>query len=305
MKKVFVTGATGLIGRESIWYLLEKNFEIYVLSRRNSKNFWNSNNKKVNFVEADLFDKTAMFALLREIRPEYLLHFAWLSTGKFKDNINFEFLSASLELLNAFGKNGGKRAVMAGTYAEYGYKSGILSENMLAEPINIYSECKDFLRQVADKYCENNGISFAWGRIFSAFGCESDQRRLTAYVINNLIANKEIVIKSGSLVRDYIYSKDVARAFVELLDKDINGIINICSGKGTTIRDYVMKIAKLLDKEDKVQFKEQESNEQKIVIGDNFRLKNELKFELKYSLETGLAETIEYQKNKLKFFQIL
>ena len=74
--------------------------------------------------------------------------------------MNFDFLTSSIDLLKLFTQYGGKRAVMAGTYAEYGYHNEILKESMPAEPINIYSQCKDFVRQVSQSYCANNGISF-------------------------------------------------------------------------------------------------------------------------------------------------
>lgn len=290
-KKVLLTGATGLIGKETLPFLLEKGFDIYAVHRRNSK--ISTLSKNVNFIEVDLFDKEAIDEILTKIKVQYLLHFAWSSTGYFNDNLNYDFLIASLELLKSFAKNGGKRAVMAGTYAEYGHKNGILKENMNTEPINIYSECKDFLRQVATSYAKNNNISFAWGRIFSAFGLERDNRRLTAYVINNLKANKEIVIKSGSLIRDYIYSKDTARAFACLLDTNVEGIINICSAEGTSIKDYVIKIATIMNKVNLVRFDEQTSDQQKIVIGDNSKLKNELNFNLRYGLKDALGEVIK------------
>ena len=294
-KKVFLTGGSGLIGKETLPFLKSRDCEIYALSKsgelKGVKDL-----KGINIIKGDLFDKELIKGVIGEIKPEYLLHFAWYCTGVFEDNINYEFLSSSLDLLKAFGENGGKKAVMAGTYAEYGHYNENLKENFQAEPINAYSKCKDFLRQISASYCENNDISFGWGRIFSAFGLESDPRRLTSYVINNLLENKEIVIKSGSLIRDYIYSKDVARAFVSFLDSDVDGVLNICSGKDTSIHDYVMMIAGILDKKHLVKFEEQKSNQQTRVVGDTEKLRNELKFSTKYDIYDALAEVIEQSK---------
>lgn len=290
-KKIFLTGATGLIGKETLPFLLENDFKIYALTKRDLKSLNN-----VNYIKGDLFDKAFIQGVMSEIKPEYLLHFAWYSTGFFDDNVNYEFLSSSFDLLKAFGKNGGKKAVMAGTYAEYGYSNENLKESFQAEPINVYSKCKDFLRQISSSYCEHNDISFGWGRIFSAFGLENDPRRLTSYVINNLLENKEIVIKSGSLVRDYIYVKDVASAFVKFLDSQTVGILNICSGKGTSIHDYVMTIARILGKEYLVKFEEQKSTQQTRVVGDNQKLRSELNFSTKYDIYSALLEIIEQSK---------
>ena len=288
MKKVFLTGGTGLIGTQTLPFLKQAGFDIYALTIGNEEN-----TPGITYVKGNLFDKTQIDKLLSEIQPEYMLHYAWLSTGLFNDNLNFDFLTSSIDLLKSFAKYGGKRVVMAGTYAEYGYRNETLKETMPAEPINIYSQCKDFVHQIAEAYCQNNNISFGWGRIFSAFGKESDPRRLTSDVINHLKNNQEVVIRSGSLVRDYIYTKDIAAAFVKFLESDINGVVNICTGKDTSIHDYVMKIAQIMEKENLVVFNEQKSPQQVRVVGDATRLNKEVGFTPKYSIEQALKEILE------------
>lgn len=288
MKKVFLTGGTGLIGTQTIPFLQKAGFEIYALTLDENKS-----ENGIKYVKGNLFDKIQIDNLLSEIRPEYMLHYAWLSTGLFNDNSNFDFLTSSIDLLKSFAKYGGKRVVMAGTYAEYGYHNETLKETMPAEPINIYSQCKDFVHQIAEAYCQNNNISFGWGRIFSAFGKEKDPRRLTSDVINHLKNNQEVVIRSGSLVRDYIYTKDIAAAFVKFLESDVNGVVNICTGKDTSIHDYVMKIAQIMEKENLVVFNEQKSPQQVRVVGAPTRLNKEVGFTPKYSIEQALKEILE------------
>lgn len=287
MKKIFLTGGTGLIGTQTIPFLKQAGFEVYVLTIGDEVNY-----DGVTFIKGNLFDKQAMDNILEEVKPEYLLHYAWLSTGLFNDNMNFDFLTSSVNLLKSFAKCGGKRAVMAGTYAEYGYHNENLKEDMPAEPINIYSQCKDFVRQIAQAYCKNNGISFGWGRIFSAFGKETDPRRLTSNVVNCLNSNQQVIIRSGSLIRDYIYTKDIAAAFVAFLNNPVEGIVNICTGKGTSIHDYVMKLASIMGKEDFVIFKEQSSPQQVRVVGDSTRLNKEVGFYPKYCIEKALKEIV-------------
>lgn len=288
MKKVFLTGGTGLIGTQTIPFLQKAGFEIYALTLDENKS-----ENGIRYVKGNLFDKIQIDNLLSEIMPEYMLHYAWLSTGLFNDNSNFDFLTSSIDLLKSFAKYGGKRVVMAGTYAEYGYHNETLKETMPAEPINIYSQCKDFVHQIAEAYCQNNNISFGWGRIFSAFGKEKDPRRLTSDVINHLKNNQEVVIRSGSLVRDYIYTKDIAAAFVKFLESDVNGVVNICTGKDTSIHDYVMKIAQIMEKENLVVFNEQKSPQQVRVVGDPTRLNKEVGFTPKYSIEQALKEILK------------
>ena len=287
MKKVILTGGTGLIGTQTIPCLLNAGFKVYVMTMGDEVS---TNN--VTYIKANLFDKNAVDKMFSDVQPEYLLHYAWLSTGLFNDNMNFDFLTSSIDMLKSFHKYGGKRVVMAGTYAEYGYHNDTLKETMPAEPINIYSQCKDFVHKIAEVYCHNNNISFGWGRIFSAFGKEKDPRRLTSDVINHLSASQEVVIRSGSLIRDYIYTKDIAAAFVKFLDSNVEGVVNICTGKDTSIHDYVMKIAQAMGKENLVVFNEQASPQQVRVVGDSTRLNKEVGFVPQYTIEEAIKEIL-------------
>ena len=287
MKKVILTGGTGLIGTQTIPCLLTAGFKVYVMTMGDEVS---TNN--VTYIKANLFDKNAVDKMFSDVQPEYLLHYAWLSTGLFNDNMNFDFLTSSIDMLKSFHKYGGKRVVIAGTYAEYGYHNETLKETMPAEPINIYSQCKDFVHKIAEVYCHNNNISFGWGRIFSAFGKEKDPRRLTSDVINHLSANQEVVIRSGSLIRDYIYTKDIAAAFVKFLDSNVEGVVNICTGKDTSIHDYVMKIAQAMGKENLVVFNEQASPQQVRVVGDSTRLNKEVGFVPQYTIEEAIKEIL-------------
>lgn len=104
MRKVLLTGGTGLIGTQTIPCLIKAGFKVYVLTTGDKQS-----SADVTYVKANLFDKDKINALLAEMKPEYLLHYAWLSTGLFNDNMNFDFLTSSIDLLKAFHKNGGKR----------------------------------------------------------------------------------------------------------------------------------------------------------------------------------------------------
>ena len=287
-KKVILTGASGLIGTEVLQSLLDSDLEIFAIDIKEG----NIKNNRIHWINCNLFDENSIKKIFEEIKPEYMMHFAWCVTGYFNDNLNFDFLAASINLLKHFNKNGGKRVIMTGTYAEYGENASILKEDMPTNPLNLYSKCKNHLNRIATDYCSANGISFGWARLFSVFGKETDNRRLTADVIEHLKKNEEVVIRSGSLIRDYIYVKDIANAMVKFLLSNVEGSVNICSGQGTSIRDYVMTIAKIMNKENLVVFNEVASNQQTSVIGDNSRLTNGVGYKLQYSVKKAIEEIL-------------
>jgi nucleoside-diphosphate-sugar epimerase len=120
-KRVLVTGAGGFIGRWSVPPLLRLGYEVHaVLSGTASRAVpAQLDGAKIHF--ADLLNDAHLDALMREVKPSHLLHFAWIATpGLYWNSAeNYRWLAASERLLRTFHAQGGSRAVMAGSCAEY------------------------------------------------------------------------------------------------------------------------------------------------------------------------------------------
>ena len=262
-KKVVVTGATGLIGKESIVPLQESGFEII----------------RLDSSSCNLFDFEKVDAFFKEHQPDFLLHFAWITGGDYLSNpINSKYCDASFNLLKQFYENGGKRAVFAGTCFEYDFKKDLLSENSPLAPLTFYAENKVRLCEFCSKFCIENSLSFSWGRIFYVYGHGEKTGRLTNSIISSLLKDELVTVKYGQLLRDYMYSRDIATAFVRLLQSEVQGCVNICTGKGITLADYAKKIANKLSKSSLLEIHEEKTNQPFSIIGDNTKLVNEVGF---------------------------
>ncbi len=288
MKRVLITGATGLIGKEAIEPLLDAGFEVFALVI--DKN----TDSRVNWVEANLFDLEDIKRVFEEIKPEYLLHFAWITSGDYlASDINYKLVDASLNMIDQFHKNGGKRAVFAGTCFEYEFKDTPLKETDKLNPTTVYAKCKNELRQKAQEFCTQNGLSFGWGRIFYVYGHGENEKRLVANVIKSIKEGRKVLITAGRLIKDYMYTKDIAGAFVKFLDSDVKGIVNICTGMPVSIKDFVEKITSKIGKKGFVEFVDDCVNQPPVIAGDNSRLINEVGYKIKYDADTALSEIIE------------
>src|SRR5689334_19533914 len=117
MKKVLITGASGFIGRECLSLLTDLNYEVYALTSKTPSFFL----ENVQWIKFDLLKDFSIDDLLKKIKPSHLLHLAWVTTpGKlWEAKENLDWLELSTHLIEAFAHNGGKRAVLAGTCAEY------------------------------------------------------------------------------------------------------------------------------------------------------------------------------------------
>jgi nucleoside-diphosphate-sugar epimerase len=115
-----------------------------------------------------------------------------------------------------------------------------------------------------------------------------------------LLSNKEAPCSHGRQIRDFLYVKDVAAAFVALLASDVRGSVNIASGKLVALKDIILSIASLLDREDLVRLGAlpQKENEPPILLGDTKRLSEELMWHPQYDLERGIRETVAWWKNR-------
>ena len=289
-KKILVTGATGLIGKELIKPLQELGFDIYAITIDE-----NNPDNGVNWIKGSLFNSDFIKNTMEKVKPAYLLNMAWATTGDYlKSDINYKFLNAGIELLKNFKDNGGKRVVFAGTCFEYKFKDEPLKESdELDADKTDYTFCKNKLHEIAEYFCKMHNISFGYGRIFYVYGRNEDKTRLTGMVIDKLKNNQEVIIKSGNLIKDYMYSKDIAAAFASFINSEVEGNVNICTGNKISIKDFVMTIVSYLGKENLVIFKDEPSNQHPIIVGDNSRLINEVKYNCKYNIKNLLLDIKE------------
>lgn len=290
MKKVLLTGSTGLIGKYALQPLLDRGFEVFAVSYSIQNEI-----EGIKWVQADLLDFSNIKKIFEDVKPEYLLHLAWDTTpGVYlESNVNFDWVQSSMEILKQFHLNGGKRAIFAGTCFEYQFLDEPLKEYGPLNPTYTYSKCKNFLNQLATLYCEKNDISFGWGRIFYVYGENEHEKRLVAHVIKSLINDKEVNINVGELIKDYMFAGDIAAAFVKFLDTDVKGCVNICTGQPVKIKEIATAIAHKLGKEHLVHIEHGKTNDAKIILGDNTRLSKEVGFTPKYSLIEGLNTVIK------------
>lgn len=289
-KKLFLTGGTGLIGKELLIPLVQAEFEVYALTIDKEL----PQLEHVHWLPGNLFDDTGLSNLFAQVKPQYLLNMAWCTTADYQtSNLNFDFVRAGLSLLKHFAKNGGKRTVFAGTCLEYAPQPHPLKESDPIAPACTYAHCKHALHLLADSFCAQNGISFAYGRIFYVYGKNEHPKRLTASIINQLKQGQKVSILHAQLQKDYLYTKDIAGAFTALLDSGVTGTVNICSGRPISLKEFASEIATQLGRADLLELQMQPTSQPASIVGDNSRLRLEVKFEPQYSLTQALKEILK------------
>ncbi|HYM45161.1 MAG TPA: NAD(P)-dependent oxidoreductase [Solirubrobacteraceae bacterium] len=301
MSRVLLTGAGGFVGSSALRALLRDGYEVHAVSSRVRRE-----EPGVVWHLADLHAQDSAEELLGRVRPELLLHLAWYAEhGRFWRSVeNVRWVESTLRLMRAFARHEGRRAVLAGTCAEYEWspEGGVLCEAATPlRPATLYGVSKDATRAVAQALAEETELELAWGRIFFPYGPGEPRARLLPSVACALLAGVPAPVSEGSQVRDFVHVEDVAEAFVALLGSDVRGAVNVGSGEGVTVRAAVELVGAATGRADLVRFGALESRpgEPAALIADVGRLREEVGFESRISLEDGVAATVAWWREAL------
>ena len=298
MSRVLVTGASGFIGRHCLPLLLSKGYEVHAVSRQNQSM---SALPGLTWHQGDLLRPGCAAELIPQVRPDRLLHLAWYAEpGKFWEaRENLDWVRASLELFSTFAESGGKRAVAAGTCAEYDCSYGECSEGTTPLlPASFYGTCKHALQKILENSRRPLGLSSAWGRIFFVYGPYEHPSKLASYVIHSLLRGEPALCSDGNQTLDFIHVEDVASAFVALLECAVPGPVNIGSGTPLTVREVLDEIGQQLGQLDLIRFGARGSSPQPQRCWANTdRLAKEVGWMPRYSLELGIQQTIDWWKS--------
>jgi nucleoside-diphosphate-sugar epimerase len=304
-KRVLVTGATGFIGKYIIPILLEKGYDIIAVYSGRSKHIKTSSH--CEYIATNLLDIAGIENLIRNTKPSYLVHVAWEARpGIFwtsKDNM--QWAKASSELFRSFYRNGGIRGISAGSCAQYEWGTDKPFIEMITpdKPATLYGQAKLAFEAEIMHLSIQQQLSYASGRIFMTYGPNEYPQKLIASIISALLQNQPINTTDGNMVRDFMYVKDIAAAFVSLLESDIQGIVNIASGQPTMIKDLIFNISEKLKKPDLIRLGSlsRQPNEPDIILADTSRLNKEVKFTPEYDIDTGINEYINISRSALDY----
>lgn len=315
-KSVLVSGAGGFIGRWSVPALLRLGYDVHaVLSGISSRDVPEQlRDARIHF--ADLLDDSAVDALMDEVRPTHLLHFAWIATpGLYWTSAeNFRWLASSEHLLRCFRDRGGGRAMMAGTCAEYDWSrvevcdelsSPLADEGATAEAaaatVSPYAACKIALQRTLADFGRRERMSTAWGRVFFQFGPHEHPDRLVPSVIRNLLLNREAPCSHGQQIRGFLHVADVGAAFAAVLASEVEGPVNIGSGEGIAVADLVGRIGRQIGRPDLLRLGARPSapQEPSILLPNVHRLRHEAGWEPSFTLNAALEHTIAWWRDRL------
>jgi UDP-glucose 4-epimerase len=259
--KLLVTGGAGYIGGTVATILMQAGHNVTIVD-----NLCHSKRNEVpanaEFVQADIADRPRIEALLRDLQPDGVLHFAALieaGESMQKPEIYFRNNTAStLALLEAMHATGVNKLVFSSTAAVYGEPERVpIDETAKLAPTNAYGESKLLVEQMLTWLHRIHGLRYASLRYFNVAGAlpgrgeaHEPETHLIPLILDVALGRREKIFiygedyetPDGTCIRDYIHVTDLAAAHIlalNALETRDHLICNLGNGQGFSVKEVV------------------------------------------------------------------
>ncbi|MBW4827958.1 MAG: NAD-dependent 4,6-dehydratase LegB [Clostridiaceae bacterium] len=321
MKKVLVTGADGFIGSHLTEELINQGYKVRAFAYYNSFNSWGWLDtlpkeilKEIEVFTGDIRDPNGVKESMKGIDEVY--HLAALIAIPFSyhspDSYVDTNIKGTLNVLQAARDLEISRILVTSTSEVYGTARYVpIDEEHPYQGQSPYSATKIGADRISESFYRSFDMPVTIVRPFNTYGPRQSARAVIPTIITQLLAGKE-EIKLGSLTptRDFNYVKDTVRGFIEIA-KSISAIgeeINIATQQEISIGelaqamiDQINPNAKIICEEERLRPEKSEVNR---LLGSNEKIKKLTSWQPKYTLEKGLAETIEWMRNNLDKYKV-
>jgi UDP-glucose 4-epimerase len=320
---VLVTGGAGYVGGTVATILMQAGHKVTVLdnlchSKRNERPVG------ADFVEADIADRPRVEALLRELKPDGVLHFAALieaGESMQKPEIYFRNNTAStLALLEALHATGTNNLVFSSTAAVYGEpKSTPIEESAELAPTNAYGESKLMVEQMLRWFHRVHGLHYASLRYFNVAGAlpgrgeaHEPETHIIPLILDVALGRREKIFiygddyptPDGTCIRDYIHVVDLADAHIlalQALKTQGSMIYNLGNGSGFSVKQVIEAARRVTGHAIPVEIKARRDGDPARLVASSEQARKNLGWVPKHSdIDDILASAWEWHQQRYK-----
>lgn len=313
IRKYFITGFSGFVARHFIEYLDKCKIDSTILGvdiARPEFQFENYKNIRCAYQELNLLNKDDITTLLQQFRPDYILHLASYSSVayswkqpiiSFRNNTNI-FLNL---LQSVYDLDLSCRILSIGSSEEYGNVSAEdlpLKEDHPLNPVSPYAVARVSQELLSKIYSNGYNLDIVMTRSFNHIGPYQKNTFAIPAFANQLLELRKKGLRHGDVVagdvnitRDFTDVRDVVSAYYALFEKGVKGnVYNICSGKGVTLKTIIEMLSSLLDVKCNIIINPNliRPSDNKIIIGSNQKIVNQLGWIPLFSLEESLQDIL-------------
>lgn len=310
-RRVFVTGATGLLGGWMVSRLVAQGADVVCLVRDwvpRSELALSGLIERITAVRGDVRSYPVVERVISEYEIDTVFHLAAQTIvgianrnplATFETNIQ-----GTWNVLEACRRTGGVSSiVLASSDKAYGDDSGVPYTETTPlcgrHPYDVTKSCADLLAQAyAHTYRLRVGITRC-GNLFG--GGDLNWNRLVPGTIRSILRGEQPILRSdGRSIRDYIYVEDAVLAYLLLArvlstgEQEGGTAFNFSNESRLTSLDVVSVILRLMKSDMQPRILDSATNEIHRQTLDASRARHVLGWRSAFTLEEGLARTIDW-----------
>lgn len=319
-KRALITGITGQDGSYLSELLLEKDYEIYGLIRRQSTDDVQFSRiahikNDINFIHGDMTDLSSIQSAIIQSTPHEIYNLAAQShVGVSYENPLYTYnvvAGGVLNLLEAIRSYSPyARVYQAGTSEMFGSSidlDGFQRESTPFRPANPYACAKAFAHNIVHNYRKAYKLFISNGILFNHESPRRGKNFVTSKVVRTAIdirngSASELKLGTLSTSRDWGHAKDYVNAMWMILQHESPDDFVCATGVTHTIEDlcnYVFtKLGMNWQEYVKIDPEFIRPEETPILKGDASKLENIIGWKPEYTFETLIDEMIEVYESK-------
>ncbi len=303
--KILVTGGAGFIGSHIVDRLLFIGHDVMVvddLSTGQARNVA----ADVSFYEMSILAPELDAVFLHE-KPNVVIHQAAqidvqrsLADPIHDLQTNVE---GTLHLLKLSCQHGVKKFIYASSAAVYGNPQYLgIDEAHPIQPMSFYGISKFTPEQYIQVYAQLYGIRYTILRYSNVYGIRQDPKGeggvVSIFVDKLLRGEQPIIYGDGEQTRDFIYVEDVATANVAALSRGDGEVLNISTGKPTSVNELLRVMNELNGTDIPPLYHSARPGDIRHSYLSNDKARQVLGWRPIVSLRDGLKKTLDYYRDK-------
>lgn len=302
--KVLVTGGYGFIGSFVAEKFYREGHEVYILDNLSTGKKSNINFRHHSYLlhvedeQCEQIFRTNKFDVVIHLAAQVDVEKSIENPAK-DSKVNVLGLINILELSKKYGVS---KFVFASSAAVYGNNKEIpLNEKSMCAPFSPYGINK----KLGEYYCQKwneiyqlDTLIFRFSNVYGPRQGSKGEGGVISIFTENVLNNKVLsIFGDGTQTRDFIYVEDVAEAIFRAVASDVSGLMNLSTNTEISINQLV-DLYKDITEIEGVVYKEARKGDIQFSRLDNRKVKQEVDWIPKYSIEEGLRKTYEWFKNQ-------
>lgn len=316
MSTILVTGADGFIGSHLTEKLVRQGEKVRAFVYYNSFNSWGWLDTlpkdvlaEIEIFSGDIRDPNGVREAITGI--EKIFHLAALVAIPFSYHSPDAYvdtnIKGTLNVLQAAKLLETDRVLVTSTSEVYGTAKYVpIDEKHPFQGQSPYSATKIGADRLAESFYRSFDLPVTIVRPFNTYGPRQSARAVIPTIITQLLAGKT-KIKLGALTptRDFNYVKDTVNGFLAIAQSNltIGEEINIATQQEISIEDLANEIIKQINPVAQVICDDERlrpgKSEVSRLLGSNSKIKNLTHWIPKYTLQEGIAQTIDFLRANL------